>query len=250
MKAIRIQLEQELVNYKVPTSFQLKETYPLPPFSTVIGMIHSLCGYTEYKKMQVSIQGKFHSKVNDLFTRYEFKPETTYEKGRHQLEVGGYGIGRGIATTELLSEVEVMLHIIPQDQNLINEIVELLVSPAEFPSLGRREDLAIIKEVKIVEINNLELKEDIELPKGYAAYIPLKMIGKEIVLSGESDGIKQRGTVYKLNKNYVLNNVGTEKRPKIFRQWNKIKVVYSSKVSAVEDEFVSIDEDNNIVFAI
>ena len=74
MKAIRVKLWQDMVNYKKPTSFQLKETYPLPPYSTIIGMIHSLCGYDEYKEMKISVQGKYFSKVNDLYTRYEFSP--------------------------------------------------------------------------------------------------------------------------------------------------------------------------------
>ncbi len=53
MKAIRIKLSQDMVNYKKPTSFQLKETYPLPPPSTVIGMVHYLCDFTEYKEMDI-----------------------------------------------------------------------------------------------------------------------------------------------------------------------------------------------------
>ncbi|MGJ0463700.1 CRISPR-associated protein Cas5, partial [Listeria monocytogenes] len=73
MKAIRVRLWQDLVNFKKPTSFQLKETYPLPPYSTVIGMVHTLCGFTSYHEMKISIQGKYFSKVNDLATRYEFK---------------------------------------------------------------------------------------------------------------------------------------------------------------------------------
>lgn len=72
MKGIRIEAYQNLVNYKKPTSFQLKESYPLPPYSTVIGMVHAACGFTSYVPMQVSIQGKYHAKVNDLWTRYEF----------------------------------------------------------------------------------------------------------------------------------------------------------------------------------
>src|SRR5690606_2512609 len=72
MKAIRLKLYQNLVNYKKPISFQLKETYPLPPPSTVIGMVHNLCGFTEYHEMDVSIQGKYHAKVNDLYTRHEY----------------------------------------------------------------------------------------------------------------------------------------------------------------------------------
>ena len=64
MKAIKLKLYQNLVNYKKPTSFQLKETYPLPPYSTVIGMIHYACDFDEYKDMNVSIQGSYYSKVN------------------------------------------------------------------------------------------------------------------------------------------------------------------------------------------
>ena len=65
-KAVRLCLYQNLVNYKKPTSFQLKESYPLPPPSTVIGMVHFACGYSEYEPMDVSIQGNFNSRVYDL----------------------------------------------------------------------------------------------------------------------------------------------------------------------------------------
>ena len=46
MRAIRIQCFQNLVNYRKPTSFLIKETYPLPPYSTVIGMVKSIVSVT------------------------------------------------------------------------------------------------------------------------------------------------------------------------------------------------------------
>lgn len=245
MKAIRLKIEQELVNYKVPTSFQLKETYPLPPYSTVIGMIHNLCGYTEYKEMQISVQGYYHSKVNDLFTRYEFKPQATFEKGRHQLEINGYGIGRGIATTELLSEVEILIHIVPEDEKLIEEIEKNLKFPREYPSLGRREDLAVIKEVKIVEIAEKE-KERIKLLKNYTAYIPLELENK--VKIQKEAGVKNRGTRYKLAKSYELVNYGSSKKPKIFRKWVKKDVLYTSSITAFKRSKILVDDENNILF--
>ena len=52
-KAIRIKCKQELVNFKKPTSLLIKETYPLPPYSTVIGMIHTACGFKEYHDMKI-----------------------------------------------------------------------------------------------------------------------------------------------------------------------------------------------------
>ncbi|EUJ32650.1 CRISPR-associated protein Cas5 [Listeria cornellensis] len=139
MKAIRIKLWQDLVNYKKPTSFQLKETYPLPPYSTVIGMVHTMCGFTSYHPMEISIQGKYFSKVNDLYTRYEFKNGMRYDEKRHQLKVGDYGVGRGIATAELLVDVELLLHVIPEDQAWWNRL------PMRFRLLWNTHRLADVK---------------------------------------------------------------------------------------------------------
>lgn len=316
MKAVRVKLEQELVNYKIPTSFQLKETYPLPPYSTVIGMIHSLCGYEEYKEMEISIQGKYLSKVNDLYTRYEFSENfeendikrkkkcircgtindkkvkiciscssdeleiNKVSRGTHELkkiifpgidkyhnigrEVEYYNekkfseiknnfisVTKGISTVELLTEVELLIHIIPEEQSLIEEIEKAFLSPVEFPSLGRREDLAIIKEVKIVNINEKKLENDIELENNYTAFIPEFMLGNaSIVLKGGASGIMQRGTRFNINKNYEKTNYGSDKNPKIFRKWKKVQVVYSSKIVAVEDESILVDDEENIIFAV
>ncbi|MFA9378766.1 MAG: type I-B CRISPR-associated protein Cas5b [Lachnotalea sp.] len=246
MKAIRFKIEQELANYKVPTSFQLKESYPLPPYSTVIGMIHYLCDYKEYKEMQVSVQGYYHSKVNDLYTRYEFKPGYKFEKGRHQLEIDGYGIGKGVATIELLSEVEILIHVIPEDESLFDEIEHNLRLPRAYPSLGRREDLVVIKDVKIVEINWKEKGERRKIPRNYSAYIPLDL--ENLVPPQKTDGVRGKGTIFKLNKSYVLENLGTDKKPKMFRKWVKKDVLYSSEVTASRKSEILVDEDQNILF--
>ncbi|MBS4534395.1 type I-B CRISPR-associated protein Cas5 [Clostridium sp. D2Q-14] len=246
-RAVRLKLYQNMVNYKKSTSFQLKESYPLPPYSTVIGMVHSLCDYKEYKEMDISIQGKYHSKVNDLYTRYEFKNGMRYDEKRHQLKVGDYGVSRGISTVELLTDVELLIHIIPEDQSLIEEIENAFIYPREYPSLGRREDLVTIEEVKVVDILEKELQKDIELDERFTAYIPLDMVEESIVIGGV-DGISSPGTRYRITKDYELVNYGSAKSPKIFRAWNNIDVLYSSKITAVEEESILKDMDNNIIF--
>lgn len=251
MKAIRIKMYQNMVNYRKPTSFQLKETYPLPPPSTVIGMIHRLCDYKEYHDMDVSIQGKHYSKVNDLYTVYEFKTGGKYEKGRHNINVGGYGMIKGVSTIELLVDVELLIHIVPQKQEEIDEIYEALKRPREYPSLGRNEDLVVIDEVKKVEIIDEELQEELTLKPFYSAYIPEDYI-KEDTISINVGGLKRSlpGTKYKLSKDYTLENIGTKKDPKFIRKWNKINVIYGSKILVREDENIKIDEDENIVFLV
>ena len=195
-KAVRLEIYQNLVNYKKPTSFQLKESYPLPPPSTVIGMVHFACGYLETKNMDVSIQGSFNSRVYDLYTRYEFAG-VSYEVGRHQVKFNSkdgktYGATRGVATSELLVDVKLILHICPEDQSLIEEIYDAFKYPKEYISLGRREDIIQINDVKIVDL----FEEDIiieNFDENINYYVPYKYVKK---------GVETNATVYNLNKIY------------------------------------------------
>ena len=251
MKAVKLKLYQNMVNYKVPTSFQLKESYPLPPYSTVIGMVHSLCDFKEYKPMKISISGNYFSKVNDLYTRYEFKNGNPFEMGRHQLNVNGYGINRGVATAELLVDVNLTIHIIPEDQSeeFLNTIFEAFKYPKEYPSLGRREDIVLIKDVKIVDVEKKKLEKDLSNGEDDFAYIPVNFIQEKLVNYGDKkNGMNIYGTRYELTKNYILNNIGTKSKSKMIRSWEKEEVIYSSNIKGFKRREVPVDTDDEIVF--
>lgn len=248
MKGIKLVIHQDMVNYRRPTSFQLRETYPLPPLSTVIGMVHNLCGYQQYEPMDVSIQGNYFSKANDLYTRYEFKNGMKFEKGRHQLKVNEFGVGRGIGYTELLVDVNLILHIVPHDENKVEEIYQILKYPAEFPSLGRREDLANFEKVSIVEIEEQMLKRDRKFRNHWSAYIPIDWLEKEMV-NIEGEGSDLTGTRFILPKVYELYNFGTNKKPKLKRNWTERKeVLYSGDFSIFKYEKIKLDEEEDVVF--
>lgn len=249
MKAIKLFLKQETANYKKPSSFQLKESYPLPPFSTVIGMVHSLCEFEEYMPMKISIQGRYNSKVNDLFTRYEFKNAMKFEKGRHNIKVGEYGIARGISTTELLVDVELMIHIVPEEQELVEKIYDSFLYPREYISLGRREDLVILDKVEIVDFDEIELEEDKNLRNKFSTYIPIDIYNTNDMKIDRHIGIPEeyRGTMYNLTRDYQLKNYGSKKAPKFFRDWNKVKVIYGSQISFTEDCKVYSDKEDIFV---
>ena len=251
MKAVKLKLYQNMVNYKVPTSFQLKESYPLPPYSTVIGMVHSLCDFKEYKSMKISISGNYFSKVNDLYTRYEFKNGNPFEMGRHQLNVNGYGINRGVATAELLVDVNLTIHIIPEDQSeeFLDIIFEAFKYPREYPSLGRREDVVLIRDVKIVDVEKKKLEKDLSNGEDDFAYIPVNFIQEKLVNYGDKkNGMNIYGTRYELTKNYILKNIGTKSKPKMIRSWEKEEVIYSSNIKGFKRREVPVDTDNEIVF--
>lgn len=244
MKGVRIEAYQNLVNYRKPTSFQLKESYPLPPYSTVIGMIHSACGFTNYVPMKVSIQGRYHSKVNDLWTRYEFAGNS-YEEGRHQLKAEdstgkSYGITRGVSTTELLVDIELIIHVVPEDESYLPIIIKSLQSPLEYLSLGRREDLLQINTVKVVCFTLNEIEED-EIVK-YDIFVPKGLV--------EKDSYQSIGTSYLLNKTYHLMEIS---KGKTIRQWEKVNVFHvpasnTNKLYAWQE--LEFDEDGFIAFLV
>lgn len=161
MRAIRIQCFQNLVNYRKPTSFLIKETYPLPPYSTVIGMVHAACGFEQYHPMQVSIQGTNRGTISDLYTRYSFTAGTRYEEGRHQLCVHDqedYGIFKGIGYTELVCENHMLLHLVPSDEDF-ETVLSGLRYPARYLSLGRYEDLLDVESIDVVRLEKEEVPQ-------------------------------------------------------------------------------------------
>ncbi|MEG1782785.1 MAG: type I-B CRISPR-associated protein Cas5b [Oscillospiraceae bacterium] len=197
IRAVRISGRQQMPNYRKPISVIVKETFPLPPYSSVIGLVHTLCGWTGenggYRPMRVSVQGMSAGTVNDYATNYSFGNKK-YEAGRHTLAVpnGGdfLGVSRGPKSYELLSDVRLTLHIIPQEDFLIEEIAQAFKDPPIYPSLGRYEDLLQIESVDIVELK--EADEDDELVNKMDAYLPLAL--------SYDDASNLMGTVYRLNK--------------------------------------------------
>lgn len=234
-KVIRIKCKQELVNFKKPTSLLIKETYPLPPYSTVIGMIHNACGFKEYHDMQISVQGKTGMHVSDLYTRYAFNQNTKYKAARHniwfELDDIKYGIVKGIAHGELISELELVIHIVPNDVDF-EVVYRGLKFPKYYLSLGRHEDLLNIEEIKIVD-----LKEVDEIDLQFDQYVPVKYLD-------EIDFGPNASTQYNLPKEYVIKKNGK-------RVWiNRVAVKLIPKGAMVREDrdLIVCDQDGYTVF--
>lgn len=68
MPVLRIKLTQRQAHYGRPEGVDNRMTYPLPPFSTVIGALHAACGYREYHPMDIGVQGSYQSMQKEIFT--------------------------------------------------------------------------------------------------------------------------------------------------------------------------------------
>ena len=69
MKILKLKLYQETACYKKPFATKVAETYPLPPYSTAIGMFHKILQAQpgEYFPMNISIQGSYEG----IFSNYQ-----------------------------------------------------------------------------------------------------------------------------------------------------------------------------------
>lgn len=81
MEALRIHLTQTSANYKREEVIENKMTYPLPPFSTVIGALHHVCEFESYRPMDISIQGDYHALGKEPYIDHCFLNSTQDDRG-------------------------------------------------------------------------------------------------------------------------------------------------------------------------
>lgn len=235
MKALRLKLFQETACYKKPHAFKVSETYPLPPFSTVKGMLHSLLAAQSLIPMKLCIQGNYDTTINDYQTHYFFKTDKTNE---FALTADGLSISRELTdiTTmpiymHMLYHVELVIFV-QAKEDVLQQIQAALEQGTTTISLGRWEDLVRVDECKIVELLDPEEdedEEDIELK--YNAFVPVKFIGRT-----------QEYIPYNLNWTYrIVDGV---------RVWDKIKAGYMEKGISLhaDHEELYVDPDGIPVF--
>lgn len=70
MKILRIKLRQKQASYARQETVTNTMTYPLPPYSTIIGAIHNACNYTSYCPMDISVQGKYDSMEREIYVNH------------------------------------------------------------------------------------------------------------------------------------------------------------------------------------
>ena len=235
MRALKIKIYQETVCYKKPYAFKVTETYPLPPYSTVIGMMHKMLKAEpgEYHEMSISVQGKYEG----IFTAYN---TTRFYKGEDITSMP--------LNVHMLYGVNLVIHVVAADDVLENIYNGFKECDSVF-TLGRSEDLARIDEIKFVNIDKYEIddvEDDDSILLKNCFYVPDKGLVHEvrrILDSGYSrDLVALKGIGYKINKRYkVLNNL---------REWEKIKVTYVESGEMLEEgEYYKDDTvENDIVF--
>lgn len=221
MSILRLRLFQETACYKKPAAFKVGETYPLPPYSTVKGMIHHAMQADEYIPMRISVQGKYESRLVDYQRHYFVK---TQKHGEFPLILDGLAVDyefQDMTTmpiyTHMLLNVELVIHIQAEEETLERVHDSLHKSP--HLSLGRWEDLVRIDECKFVDYQSVDDDNETILP----LYLP------------ESMAVDVNGVPYRLNWKYEIREG--------VRQWERIKVRYIPVEEWIGHLDLMVDQD-------
>ncbi|MEM4284285.1 MAG: type I-B CRISPR-associated protein Cas5b [Candidatus Caldarchaeum sp.] len=174
-----IELFQPFAQYRNPFTFYYAQTYPLPPKSTVIGMLQNALGdwygnrYGNiWDELKISIHGEFESS----FWNYQnmIKCFPLFRKGRLMLNDSLlYGEGRKAQRSPVYQEELFngrLFIFLKGNEELINDINSALENPKKVLSLGRSEDVIFIRRTAILDkAERITIKRDIKIP--YSTYI-------------------------------------------------------------------------------
>ncbi len=176
MIALKLQLYQNMVNYRKENSFGYVQSYPLPTLSMVRGMAHSLLDLKEYKPLKVSIQGSFDSIKTNVQKVIKFDRRPQDRPGNpYKIIVGDSEktATHSIAFVDCLVNCNILLHIAFDNEELTKELYKKVLS--ETVVLGRNEDIArvdfnITRIVQITEADEAEFKYPVYLDKKTSEY--------------------------------------------------------------------------------
>lgn len=197
MRTIRIIAYMEDAHFKLPLwTGSYEPTYPLPPYSTVIGMIHNLCGWKKYHEMKISVSGNGACNTTDI-RRWkgglcsskesdEFCKRFPVRVKDNKNYIGYVGT---ICMHEFITDLHLCIHIAPDNETDLDVIYNSLLKPVIYPSLGQYGSLLRIDEINIVNVSNDLHKSSLV----YDTYVPC-------------DYYDCIGTVFTLHKKYTIKN--------------------------------------------
>lgn len=228
MKVLKLDLFQETACYKKPFAMKITETYPLPPYSTVNGLIHKILNATEYIPFNISVQGTYESIFNNYQTTYFYKKDSITSMPMN---------------SHMLLNVNLIIHI-GGDFDLLKKLYYSLLNYDEYLSLGRKEDLVRINDIRFVEVNKFEIDSNMEL-NDYKNYkLSEYDIRKPIYIPKSSlEDTYISGISYRLN-NYYKNNAKKDKK----RVWNKVDSYYVEDGNTISVGDILLDNEMDLIY--
>jgi len=217
MECLRVKLYTPTGIFKNPLSIKGIEVYPLPPYSTIIGLIYRAMGRKwNGEHFQISIQGDYQAIYRDYVW---FRGDSLGDKeDKLPLQV------------PILYSLEFLVHV-KAENGLLEDVERALKEPKELLFLSGGEYPVKVQEVKRVKCLEKFISEENCIKLNYNAYIQRELL--------ENIGTSDKGILFSLS--YFYKN---SQKPKTY-SW--IDAYYFQKGTKIYGSLI-LDEDNNPVF--
>jgi len=244
MPILRLEIYQPQAHYRVPFSYQRRLTYPIPPYSTIIGFIVNACGindqrnelYSTVKELKISITGKFKTKITE-YIWFRNLAKTDHEKTYGSLynrekngQIGHIG-GQSPMKMDVLEEEELVIYLYHNNKEKIEILKRKLEDPKDRLQpihIGRAEDWIVYQKIKILEDGDLEYKRQDGQYKHFF-WIPERILtfNSDKIDWSEFDGIYYNLTTFSTIENYenYFNHTGKRKYKFIKAKLNDGKII-------------------------
>lgn len=223
MYTLRLRIYQPQAHYRVPFTYQRRHTYPIPPYSTLIGFLCNLLGIDdqekeEYKKLKaikISIAGRFESKTTEYTWFRNLSKSAHVERfgsvanrsiGGHIEHIGG----QSPILIDVLNDVRLVIHLAHEDRSFLEHIRSSLENPArrlEILHLGRAEDWIVIEELsQVSQLSSFEVCR-VDADFRHFFWIPKRFYLPES--NGMSDFDRYEGLLYRLPTFWAVEDYAT-----------------------------------------
>ncbi len=220
-KTLYIEIFQPFAQYRNPFTFYYAQTYPLPPKSTIIGMLQNATGdwyghkygVDNWWELKVSVHGGFESvfwNYQQLIKGYvEFDRDKLVLIDKNNLPL--YNEGIKSQRTPVYQQELFNGHIyifIRGNEEILEAIKEALSKPKKILYLGRSEDVVFIREVSFIEKKDPQpAKKSLILT--YPTYIkinnfpiknqkfPVYSIPIEVIFKNNGEPVKHKAEITK-----------------------------------------------------
>lgn len=240
MKFLRISVSGSFNSFRQPDFQTYHKTLPLPPKTTVAGMLGAALGispkevndkWLKNNRFQMGIVGNSKGKANDLWQirKYENKQISAYNKFRTDIINGSIKDDYEVVTPyktavivrELLFACDFVIYLNFTENTDFQLIKTYLENPIWALSLGREDELIKIKDINLVEI---EEREDVFLQN---TMMPLteKNEKYDIDLSGHSSSgnlLNEAPKTVKLPMTFSQKEGSEAREAKIFQDFTYI----------------------------
>ncbi|GLI52444.1 type I-B CRISPR-associated protein Cas5b [Thermodesulfovibrio yellowstonii] len=232
-QVLKVKIYQPDAHYRIPFSFQRRFTYPIPPFSTVKGLICNIIGIrddndTRLNKIRdglsLAIYGRYETLVKE-YTWFRNLEKDSHKNRFHTAEnrhldgVPQHPGGQIPVTVDVLHNVNLLIYFYHPDNKFLQDIKNAFQNPSDRSSilhLGRAEDWLVINEIKLVE---LKRKFARQIP--YFAWIPARdFVDNSFIVEAYEDFFNSLdGNLFRLPTFYDISN-----NQRIFNDYVNVKL--------------------------